>query len=114
MKRIRKKPTKRGVGRPLATIDERTLAGQLGARIRAARLAKRWTLADLAAALDQPEATLRNWESGRRCLPIGQAVAVCAALGLRIEDLVATGCEPLAMDEPPKALPGPEKRRTRP
>lgn len=25
----------------------------------------------------------------------------------------ATGCEPLAMEEPAKALPGPEKRRAR-
>ena len=86
-KRPKPQPT-RGVGRPLAAIDEGTLAGQIGARIRAARLAKHLTLEELAAAIDVPADTLRNWESGRRCLPIGQAMPLCAALELRITDLV--------------------------
>lgn len=88
----KKKPTKpkpaRGVGRPLVAIDESTLAGQLGARIRAARLAKRWTLADLAEAIGVPESTVRHWERGRRCLPIGQAMPLCWALRISVTDLV--------------------------
>ena len=54
---------------------------QVGERLRAARMAARLTIRQLAARLGWPYTTLANYEEGRRPLRIAQLAAISAALG---------------------------------
>jgi len=62
---------------------------QVGARLRAARHARGWTLEDLAARSQMSISTLSRLESGKRQASLELLVPLTRQLGVRIDDLVA-------------------------
>ncbi|MCT9820686.1 XRE family transcriptional regulator [Microbacterium sp. W1N] len=67
---------------------------QVGARLRAARQAKGWTLDDLAARASMSASTLSRLESGKRQANLELLVPLTRMLGIRIDDLVAEPADP--------------------
>lgn len=79
-----------GRGRPADPTDQTTFAGRVGARIRAAREEQGLTVED-AAARTGGAVTYGMWamyERGRMKGGLGKYVAVAAALGVRLDDLL--------------------------
>ena len=62
---------------------------QVGARLRAARHARGWTLEDLATRAQMSVSTLSRLESGKRQASLELLVPLTRQLGVRIDDLVA-------------------------
>ncbi|WP_028708166.1 helix-turn-helix domain-containing protein [Propionicicella superfundia] len=62
---------------------------QIGARLRAARQARGWTLGELAAQTSISASTLSRLESGKRQANLELLIPLTRRLGLRIDDLVA-------------------------
>jgi transcriptional regulator with XRE-family HTH domain len=62
---------------------------QVGARLRAARHTRGWTLEDLAARSQMSVSTLSRLESGKRQATLDLLVPLTRQLGVRIDDLVA-------------------------
>jgi Zn-dependent peptidase ImmA (M78 family)/DNA-binding XRE family transcriptional regulator len=56
----------------------------VGQRIRRARAALSWSQEELAHAVGRNQATISNWESGRRSLDIDDLVALAEALGVEV------------------------------
>lgn len=67
---------------------------QIGARLRALRHARGWTLDDLASSVNMSASTLSRLESGQRQASLELIVPLARELGVRIDDLV----EPVAAD----------------
>lgn len=63
---------------------------QVGARLRAARHERGWTLEDLAARAEMSASTLSRLESGKRQASLELLLPLTRQLGIRIDDLVAT------------------------
>ena len=63
---------------------------QIGARLRAARLERGLTLADLAADAGMSPSTLSRLESGKRQATLELLVPLTRRLGIRLDDLVPT------------------------
>ena len=63
---------------------------EIGKRIGAARRARQWTQADLAAAVGVKVGTVANWEGGHRLPPLPSLVALCVQLR-RSADYLLTG-----------------------
>lgn len=68
----------------------RTELDQVGARLRAARRARGWTLDELATLADMSASTLSRLESGKRQASLELLVPLTSRLGIRIDDLVKT------------------------
>ncbi|RLK52771.1 helix-turn-helix domain-containing protein [Microbacterium telephonicum] len=66
----------------------------VGARLRAARQAKGWTLDDLASRAGMSASTLSRLESGKRQAGLELLVPLTRMLGIRIDDLVAEPADP--------------------
>lgn len=62
---------------------------QLGARLRAARTARGWTLDDLAGRAGLSASTLSRLESGKRQASLELLLPLTRQLGLRIDDLIS-------------------------
>jgi len=73
-----------------------TMSGldEVGARLRAARQAKGWTLDELATRAGMSTSTLSRLESGRRQASLALLVPITRLLGIRIDDLVAEPADP--------------------
>lgn len=67
---------------------------QVGARLRAARRAKGWTLDELAGRAEMSASTLSRLESGKRQASLELLVPLTRMLGIRIDDLVAEPEDP--------------------
>ncbi len=65
------------------------LLGQVGARLRAARKARGWTLEELAARASISASTLSRLESGKRQASLELLVPLTRQLGIRLDDLIA-------------------------
>ena len=65
------------------------LLGQVGARLRAARKARGWTLDELAARASISASTLSRLESGKRQASLELLVPLTRQLGIRVDDLIA-------------------------
>ncbi len=65
------------------------------ARIASVRRAKQMTQQQLAEAVGIRRTGITEIESGRRYLRLGEAIAICAALGVDLGDVVAD--EPMAL-----------------
>ncbi|ROR95897.1 XRE family transcriptional regulator [Salana multivorans] len=61
---------------------------QVGARLRAARHARGWTLEELAARAEMSTSTLSRLESGKRQASLELLLPLTRQLGIRIDDLV--------------------------
>ncbi|MEJ7649298.1 MAG: XRE family transcriptional regulator [Nakamurella sp.] len=61
---------------------------QLGARLRAARTARGWTLDDLAPLAGMSVSTLSRLESGKRQASLELLIPLTRALGIRVDDLL--------------------------
>lgn len=66
----------------------------VGSRLRAARLARRWTLDELAARAAMSASTLSRLESGKRQANLALLVPLTRLLGIRLDDLVAEPADP--------------------
>ena len=75
------------MARPPKAQNLKTYAGQVGARIRAARLRKKLSVADAAAAAGAPAPTWYHWEAGRH-LPLDALPAIAEALGTSPRNLL--------------------------
>lgn len=73
---------------------------QVGARLRAARHARGWTLDELARRASVSPSTLSRLESGKRQINLELLVPLTRQLGIRIDDLL------------PQDVPDPRVRRT--
>lgn len=62
---------------------------QVGARLRAARQARGWTLTELAEQAGMSPSTLSRLESGKRQASLELLVPLTRRLGIRVDDLVA-------------------------
>lgn len=62
---------------------------QLGPRLRAARIARGWTLDDLATRADMSPSTLSRLESGKRQASLELLLPLTRELGIRVDDLLA-------------------------
>ena len=65
------------------------LLGQVGARLRAARKARGWTLDELARRASISASTLSRLESGKRQAGLELLVPLTRQLGIRVDDLIA-------------------------
>jgi transcriptional regulator with XRE-family HTH domain len=61
------------------------VALELGLRVRAARVRRRWTAQDLADKLDVSERTVRKLEKGEISVALGTALAACVLLDVDFE-----------------------------
>lgn len=66
----------------------------VGARLRAARQARDWTLEDLAPRAGMSVSTLSRLESGKRQATLEVLVPLTRMLGIRLDDLVAEPADP--------------------
>ena len=62
---------------------------EVGARLRAVRLARGWTLEALASRAGMSASTLSRLESGKRQATLGLLLPLTRELGVRIDDLVS-------------------------
>lgn len=76
-----------GVGRRRVEPDTDTYAGRLAARIRTYRERAKKSVPELAELIDVAPATLYQYESGRREIPVAVVVAIAEALGKNPGDL---------------------------
>ncbi len=79
----------------------------LGQNLRLARLARRFSIAELATRADVSERTLIRLEKGDAGVGIGNLAAVLAALGSpeRLADLMAPETDPVGLSRALDALP---------
>ncbi|WP_123738148.1 helix-turn-helix domain-containing protein [Salana multivorans] len=76
----------RGIASQEADVHEEL--SQVGARLRAARHARGWTLEELAARAEMSTSTLSRLESGKRQASLELLLPLTRQLGIRIDDLV--------------------------
>jgi transcriptional regulator with XRE-family HTH domain len=61
---------------------------QIGPLVRGLRVTRGWNQAELARAAGIPQATLSNYENGKRELPLGSAIRLAASLDVTLAELV--------------------------
>lgn len=79
---------------------------QLGARLRAARAARGWTLDELAPRVGMSVSTLSRLESGKRQASLELLVPLTRALGVRIDDLLVPAPLDPRIERPALRRPG--------
>ncbi|MFB6320792.1 helix-turn-helix domain-containing protein [Saccharicrinis sp. FJH54] len=83
------------MGRPPKEPDLTTYAGRLGARLRALREERGWSVEEAAAALrgasvDVTDKTVRNWERGDNTPTIDKLPGIAATFGVSVDALLPT------------------------
>lgn len=69
-------------------VEELRIASEIGARVREQRESRGWTQRELATASDQREASISNWESGRKLPTVATLQSLAEALGVSLGYLV--------------------------
>lgn len=74
--------------RPLDDAGIAAMLASVGAQVRAARQGKGWFLSDIAERLNLSASVICRLELARREPSVHQLIMVCAALGLRLSDVM--------------------------